>query len=801
MVFPLHTIKGAVSSLFRHGSGQPGPHDLNNQPRVPSRLRFVQNSEEGDAMNETPTSMHPDFTYLTVSTQLSLANTRRMEQSTERNSPRTPSGVLTELGPLREFVATLVNRPCWRCGSRLITKPDDVINLTRQWMTPNPGGVVLGKTCHSDRCAQMRPKTCLGCGKWMNIAAPVNMLSHGTIFVSEKSVEVFWCCNTGKLVALWTLACGWPETPQPRPTTNSGICGLKRPHSESSHKKKDGSSKHSASRVTKNTRSSPVPAGTGYEGIEHYLFSMPLGLPGLPGAPAVFAPRGKSGHQIPSTAPMNLSLDYRHETFFKLVNLLLPFQEAWKNIDNYTFMILRMVLSHSPLVQKATALLSCESITEMTRRFHLSKGVLDFVHTLPYHTPGTFVLAPADLHAISFKDIYTEHKPIPHDLGRCLITLPNSLTTQARNVLMLASKAPSSFSDGDKEIILSKLILRISNYHTLSRKAVPEKQVEVGVKLETPPMIDQTTWHRENCVKDVPDETILAEHTYLNDVHSGTSGRGRLKRLINELSNLHTSLPEGIFIRHGASRVDVMKVLIIGPRGTPYEHGLFEFDMFCTMNYPNEPPKMKLRTTNLGRVRFNPNLYENGTVCLSLLGTWPGESWKPTTSTILQVLVSIQSMIFCEKPWYNEPGYESIGDDTRSLQYNLDTRCSSLQYAIIPWALGIYPEESKPTLQFSVLVPRPAAQALWKDTISLHLWHNTIEIIESTRKAISSSSQLKNVAVLEDVLRRFHMDQQIVASCHIINKNGYVAEEAKAAVGVSDGSELKSGSIQITGLA
>jgi hypothetical protein len=29
-------------------------------------------------------------------------------------------------------------------------------------------------------------------------------------------------------------------------------------------------------------------------------------------------------------------------------------------------------------------------------------------------------------------------------------------------------------------------------------------------------------------------------------------------------------------------------------------------------------------TTDNGRVRFNPNLYANGKVCLSILGTWSG---------------------------------------------------------------------------------------------------------------------------------------------------------------------------------
>ena len=47
----------------------------------------------------------------------------------------------------------------------------------------------------------------------------------------------------------------------------------------------------------------------------------------------------------------------------------------------------------------------------------------------------------------------------------------------------------------------------------------------------------------------------------------------------------------------------------------------------------------------------------DGKVCLSLLGTWygeSGESWNSQTSTLLQVLVSIQSLILVPEPFFNE---------------------------------------------------------------------------------------------------------------------------------------------------
>jgi ubiquitin-protein ligase len=83
-----------------------------------------------------------------------------------------------------------------------------------------------------------------------------------------------------------------------------------------------------------------------------------------------------------------------------------------------------------------------------------------------------------------------------------------------------------------------------------------------------------------------------------------------------------------------------MKVCIMGSNGTPYGHGAYIFDVFFEDSYPDTPPKVNLSTTGSGQVRFNPNLYSCGKVCLSLLGTWRGvasENWDAKISTLLQL--------------------------------------------------------------------------------------------------------------------------------------------------------------------
>jgi hypothetical protein len=51
---------------------------------------------------------------------------------------------------------------------------------------------------------------------------------------------------------------------------------------------------------------------------------------------------------------------------------------------------------------------------------------------------------------------------------------------------------------------------------------------------------------------------------------------GRQAKLVRQISEL-TNLPDGIYVRVMEARPDVLKALIVGPKGTPYEGGLFEY--------------------------------------------------------------------------------------------------------------------------------------------------------------------------------------------------------------------------------
>jgi ubiquitin-protein ligase len=166
-------------------------------------------------------------------------------------------------------------------------------------------------------------------------------------------------------------------------------------------------------------------------------------------------------------------------------------------------------------------------------------------------------------------------------------------------------------------------------------------------------------------------------------------------KFTKELTDLRNSLPlnpeSTIWFKYDTHNLNCVKFMISGPKDTPYQNGLFLFSAFIPDNYPNSPPIVHFETTGGYTIRFNPNLYESGKVCLSLLGTWTGnedagEKWNSKTSTFLQVLISIQSLILVENPYFNEPGYEKSmnteNGKSKSFDYNDYIRLFTLKYAI-----------------------------------------------------------------------------------------------------------------------
>jgi len=126
-------------------------------------------------------------------------------------------------------------------------------------------------------------------------------------------------------------------------------------------------------------------------------------------------------------------------------------------------------------------------------------------------------------------------------------------------------------------------------------------------------------------------------------------------RLIKDIKQIRsTPLTEnGIYYIHDDT--DMMKgyAMIVGPEETPYFGGYYFFELTYPIDYPHSPPKVKFCTNN-HNIRFNPNLYTCGKVCISLLNTWRGDQWT-SCQTITTVLLTLCTL-FSQNPLLNEPG-------------------------------------------------------------------------------------------------------------------------------------------------
>ena len=136
---------------------------------------------------------------------------------------------------------------------------------------------------------------------------------------------------------------------------------------------------------------------------------------------------------------------------------------------------------------------------------------------------------------------------------------------------------------------------------------------------------------------------------------SSIISKDTINRLIKDVKDIikHPLIENGIYYIH--DDVDMMKgyALIIGPADTPYFGGYYFFELNYPLDYPHSPPKVKY-CTNGNRIRFNPNLYICGKVCISLLNTWRGDQWT-SCQNISTVLLTLCTLL-CKNSLLNEPG-------------------------------------------------------------------------------------------------------------------------------------------------
>jgi ubiquitin-conjugating enzyme E2 Z len=193
-----------------------------------------------------------------------------------------------------------------------------------------------------------------------------------------------------------------------------------------------------------------------------------------------------------------------------------------------------------------------------------------------------------------------------------------------------------------------------------------------------------------NSASDYEYSPFIEQSSYLSN-KSVTITKSTITRLLHDVKNLikNPLSDNGIYYMHDDE--DLLKgyALIIGPKDTPYFGGNYFFEFSFPPDYPHSPPTIKY-CTNGDNIRFNPNLYTSGKVCISILNTWRGEQWTScqTISTILLTLCTL----LCKNPLLNEPGicsnHKDFDNYTKIIEYK------NIEIAILKIATkhqGVYP--------------------------------------------------------------------------------------------------------------
>ncbi|KAI9792941.1 MAG: hypothetical protein M1816_001263 [Peltula sp. TS41687] len=608
-----------------------------------------------------------------------------------KNQGSLSEGVNQDIAVLQEFYSTVAGTRCYKCRSYIATDLSPKQHLGT-W---------------SDALADR-------CGKKPVIGTNVVKLENG---------NMDWCCDNGRLFAIWVLLARYDQVELRMQEVEA-----KKAAEQQSHRTKD--------------------RGIGYVQKSGYdVFGM-FNEATMYGAKSVKAIDFQSSDRLTDNV---LGQILAFTTF------VLPSRKRGSSFDKSPPPAVNAALRLGLLIDKVAELLRNDSIADISSRSSVYFPAMDFVKALATHESTADLVTleryykrgTSGLQAISAggssgvdpkgkgKAKASSEPPIilgnPKDGNApAVISRLGNLVKQSEIMLGLgnATSARREFrSDADNQTTL-RLCKAIVNVHTTIS---PTSGIEDALRT-TNLGATHTSWssyHRADCFELT--EEILESHRFASSLNQRHSPKGRIPYLMKEMASMSTSLPEGIFVKASSETPGLMKCLIVGPDDTPYEGGLFEFDIGAGLDYPDRPPAVFFRGTHSGFADMNPNLHRDGKVCLSLLGTFAGppeSKWQSRKSTILSVLVSIQGMILNAEPWRNEPGNGFAMDKVAvrtSRQYTLDRMALTVRFAMLPW-----------------LTDRRWWGGVWKDIVRNHFRFHGDGILKTVRRWAKDSSGIRN---------------------------------------------------------
>ena len=224
------------------------------------------------------------------------------------------------------------------------------------------------------------------------------------------------------------------------------------------------------------------------------------------------------------------------------------------------------------------------------------------------------------------------------------------------------------------------------------------------------------------------------------------------KRIMLDYKEILNDPVENIYYIHDEHNIYKGYGLIIGPTDTPYENGFYFYEFLFPENYPFSPPKVKMINYD-GKTRFNPNMYINGHICLSILNTWEGEKWSSCQS--IKSILNTLMITLNDTPLLNEPGitiqHQDFNSYNKIIEYkNIEINILKyLEKSQLPYAFHLfYPilvEKFKNN--YETIINKCKQNEINKGIITINIYNNMSANIDYSNLIIKLNNIYNNLKI------------------------------------------------------
>jgi ubiquitin-protein ligase len=142
-----------------------------------------------------------------------------------------------------------------------------------------------------------------------------------------------------------------------------------------------------------------------------------------------------------------------------------------------------------------------------------------------------------------------------------------------------------------------------------------------------------------------------------------------LKVCFNQLREYNKDPVDNVILEQDPEDATKVNFTIIGPNDTPWVEYIMFGHVTIPNNYPFVPPVVKFTTKT-----FHPNIYSDGSVCLSILNSTQDETGYFQQSELWSPVLNLRIIFLCIMNLFHEPNLESPADLDACILYRNDQK-------------------------------------------------------------------------------------------------------------------------------